>query len=423
MPLDAPRPTACRRALAAAAAAGLALVVGVAASHAAPDPRTIQHGIGAVFERRSYAPGADARLDLWTRLPWVRVAIVRAGAERVRTRRRDTIDGVVVRRPLLVRDPGRVLRVPVGRGWASGLYAARLTGPGGLVGFAPFVLRPARLGESRVAVVLPTNTWQAYNFLDVDYDGVGDTWYASPDVHTVDLLRPFADFGVPPHFGAYDSGFLWWLAHSGHRPDVLSDDDLEAVASGDELARLYDLIVFPGHEEYVTPHVFDVVERYRDLGGNLAFLSANDFYYRVTREGHVLHGRVHWRDLGRPEAALIGVQYVDWNQDRYPNGPYVVVGRERAPWLFRGTGLENGDRFGAYGIEIDARAAASPPGVRVLARIPDLFGPGESAEMTYYETPRGAKVFAAGTINFGGTAAFPVSGRMIANLWRRLSRP
>jgi hypothetical protein len=59
----------------------------------------------------------------------------------------------------------------------------------------------------------------------------------------------------------------------------------------------------------------------------------------------------------------------------------------------------------------------------VLARIANAFGPGKSAEMTYYETARGAKVFAAGVINFGGSALWPHSSRMLDNLWRRLSAP
>ena len=33
------------------------------------------------------------------------------------------------------------------------------------------------LGDSPVAIVLPTFTWQAYNFHDDDGDGRGDTWY------------------------------------------------------------------------------------------------------------------------------------------------------------------------------------------------------------------------------------------------------
>ena len=172
----------------------------------------------------------------------------------------------------------------------------------------------------------------------------------------------------------------------------------------------------------MTTHAYDVVERLRDLGGNLMFLSANNFFYRVERRGRLLFKLGRSRDLGRPEAALIGVQYVDWNRNRYPNTPYGVVGRHRAPWLFAGTALRNGDRFGLYGIEIDARTSRSPRGVRVLARIENAFGPGKSAEMTYYETAVGARVFAAGVISFGGSALWPDVALLLDNLWQRLGR-
>ena len=59
----------------------------------------------------------------------------------------------------------------------------------------------------------------------------------------------------------------------------------------------------------------------------------------------------------------------------------------------------------------------------MLAEIADVFGAGKSAEMTYYETSRGAKVFAAGTTNFGGAARQPVVARLLDNVWARLSRP
>jgi hypothetical protein len=39
--------------------------------------------------------------------------------------------------------------------------------------------------RSRVAVVMPTNTWQAYNFRDDDGDGIPNTWYANEAVTTV----------------------------------------------------------------------------------------------------------------------------------------------------------------------------------------------------------------------------------------------
>ena len=403
-----------RVAVAGAAALCYAIPVG-----AAPAPATTDEpgSLPAAFRQRSYAPGAAAELVLWRRTPRVTLRLYRIGAKG--TRRNDVLPGTPVGPPRTVRWR-RVLTVAVPRR-RSGLYFERLTGPG-LVGYAPFVLRPARLGTSRVAVIEPTNTWQAYNFRDVDGDGVGDTWYADPSYNGVDLTRPFLRRGVPPHFRAYDLGFLRWLARSGHRVDFLSDDDLDRL-SARQLARLYDLIVFPGHEEYVTEHVWDAVERYRDLGGNLAFLSANDFFYRVEPRGSRIYRTGRWRDVGRSESALIGETYVGWFMNRYKNRPYAVEGGSAAAWLYRGTGLHDGDTFGSYGIEISAKDSRSPRGTVVLAEARNLFGPGRSAQMTYYRTRTGAQVFSAGVINFGGSAEWPAVSRMLENLWRRLSRP
>ena len=82
-----------------------------------------------------------------------------------------------------------------------------------------------------------------------------------------------------------------------------------ASRNGNALARAYDLIVFPGHHEYVTTNEYDAIEKFRDLGGNLIFLSANNFFWKVTRRGNLMTRVKRWRDLGRPEAELIGVQY------------------------------------------------------------------------------------------------------------------
>jgi hypothetical protein len=269
----------------------------------------------------------------------------------------------------------------------------------------------------RVAVVLPTNTWQAYNYED------GNSWYLHSGVQKIDLSRPYLDGGVPPHYHGYDRGFIRWLTLENHQVDYFTDDDLDRLRRGDQLARAYDLIVFSGHEEYVTKHEFDVTQRYRDLGGNLAFLSANDFFYKVVKHGDEMDGRWRWRDLGRPEASLVGAQYVDWNHDRYPNEPFQVTGATKAPWLFHGTSLTNGTKFGVYGIEVDAVAPSSPPGTQVLARIANIFGPGKSAEMTYYRTRRGAKVFSAGVMNFGGSALWPQVRAMLVNLWANVTVP
>ena len=239
---------------------------------------------------------------------------------------------------------------------------------------------------------------------------------------TVDLRRPYLNRGVPPQFRRYDLGFLRWLAHTGRHADMLAQEDIEGV-SGDRLARLYRLIIYPGHHEYVTEREYDAVQRYRDLGGDLAFLSANNFYWRVDRKGDSITRIALWRDLGRPEAALVGVQYFTWNQDKFASRPYVVRGANVAPWLFDGTGLENGDSFATFGIEADRQARASPKSLRILATIPHIFSARRSAEMTYYETHSGARVFAAGAFTLAGTQArCAVVARFLANLWDELAR-
>jgi hypothetical protein len=316
------------------------------------------------------------------------------------------------------RDAPAALRVVRAGNWPSGLYFLRLSSPDGRVGYAPFIVT-RRVSSSRAAVVLSTNTWQAYNFWDANGDGWGDSWYVSGATRTIDLERPFLDFGVPYRFRDWDLDFIAWLNRTGKQVDFLTDDDLEAFPTGDELAERYDLVVFPGHAEYVTEHAYDVVQRYRNDGGNLMFLSANNFFWKVQRGGRHLTKVAQWRNLRRPEAALVGVQFVAGDYGGR-QGAYVVHG---SPWEFAGTGLADGDRFGQYGFEIDARAPSSPPGTQLLASIPNLMGRGRTAEMTYYETPAGAKVFAAGALNFTASIADPTVARLVQNVWARLSEP
>jgi hypothetical protein len=385
----------------------------------------------AGFQARSYAPGQVAVLAVrGGDTNRARLQIFQAGASGTpgpaaapgwdkHTFGKPVTAPQTVRRP-----PGNrrwLVRVRLGSGWPSGDYVARLTW-GTHTDYAPFVLRPSRLGTAPVLVVEPTNTWHAYDVVD------GDSWYLDPSVHAVDLTHPFAasrvsgarvPAGLPEQFSRFDLGFLRWYWHSGYRADFVSDDDLERISSARQLSR-YRLIVFAGHEEYVTSHTFDVITRYRDAGGNLAFLSANNFFYRVTVSGNTMTGRTRWRDLGRPEAALVGAQYAGWNEGKYPNRPYRIVNTAAAPWLFEGTGLHDGSRVGNYGIEVDEPNAVSPPHTHVLAEIPNELGPGKPAEMTIYTRGR-STVFDAGAINFGASAHWPALSRLFSNLWSHLS--
>jgi hypothetical protein len=376
----------------------------------------IREPLRAAFDARSYFPGATARLRVTAKPGRLVEQIFQVGAN---PPARNAMTGAPVVPASELKwpagGPGTVT-IPIGS-WPSGLFFARVS-QGDSLAFAPFIVKSRPLGASRVAVVLPTNTWQAYNFRDSDHNGFGDTWYADPGVHSVDLTRPYLHHGVPSQL----NGVMRWLASRGMHPDVFADDDLN-VMTGAQLAHLYDLVVFAGHEEYVTQHAFSTIKRYRDLGGNLAFLSANNLYARVTVRAGRMRCLGHFRDIGEPEAAIAGVQYVNWFQGKYASRAFVVRSLAAAPWLFRGTGLRVGDRFGfSYGVEIDATAASSPSGTRVIGELPDIFGPGETAQMTYYQTARGAKVFAAGAMNFEAPQS-PQTERMLGNLWAYLAHP
>ena len=84
-----------------------------------------------------------------------------------------------------------------------------------------------------------------------------------------------------------------------------------------------------------------------------------------------------WRDLGRPEARLIGAQYRA-NDDGKRQGPYTSSAGQR-PWLFEGTGLptarRSARRSAATGSRSTRTTPDSPPGTVVLAAVPTSSGP------------------------------------------------
>ena len=181
------------------------------------------------------------------------------------------------------------------------------------------------------------------------------------------------------------------------------------------------MLVFEGHHEYVTEHEYDTVTRFRDLGGNLMFLSANNFFWKITIHDHVMTRVAKWRDLGRPEAALIGVEYFHNDMGEH-RGPWVVrPAAAELRWLIDGTGLTPGMSFSSGGIEADDVTSDSPRNVRVIAAIPNLYGDGHDADMTYYESASGAKVFAAGAFTIAGAVWQPHVRQLMANLWTGFS--
>jgi hypothetical protein len=390
-----------------------------------PAPVVRVMGIDAGFSKRSYAPGALARLRVATDVPSFTIQFFQAGPEDVPTSG-NSMEGVPVSEPREIdwsghRNAPANLNLRLGD-WPNGFYFAELTSPDGQDYYAPLVIRPHVYGLHGVAVVLRTNTWHAYSHQDADGDGWGDTWYAANDIHSVNLSLPYVRGGAPPKWRVIDLPFYHWLYRSGKEVDFLSDDDLAGFRSARSLARLYDLIVFPGHEEYVSAHVYDLIAGFRNLGGNLMFLSSTNLLWRVNRHGDRITRIAEWRQLGRPESRIVGVQYRA-NDEGEHRGPYVMTAFGCQSWEFAGVGEDAFEQWRWLGIEFDMRTSVSPASTRLLARVnPHLRNRTIRGDMTYYQ--RGsAKVFAAGTLDFSSALVYEPYRRLLDNLWAHLAKP
>ena len=127
-----------------------------------------------------------------------------------------------------------------------------------------------------------------------------------------------------------------------------------------------------------------------------------------------------WRELGRPESGLIGVQYFA-NDDGSHRSAWVVQNPHAANGLFASAGLAKGEGLGVAGIEVDRLTPHSPHNIKVLAEV--AWRRGKTAQMTYYSTQSGAKVFDAGAFTIAGQAMDPGLAPFMQELWSRLSRP
>ncbi len=287
-------------------------------------------GVDAGLQAASVTPGGTARLVVSTDAQQLAVQVLRCGPETEPTNDNITMHGEPVGGPVTVqwsRNVNRPARldVPIGATLESGLYAIRLEADDGRIGFAPLVVRPTA-PKHRVAVVLPTTTWQAYNFYDVDGDGWGDTWYARWKTDVFDPRRPHSNRGVPHRYRSYDLQFIRWLARTDKQVDVYADEDIARFPTAESLRAAYDLLVFPGHTEYVTTRLYDLVTAFRNSGGNLAFLSANNFFRRVDRRGRA--GQAG-RRMARPEAARGGALRRPVHRQRPRRAAAAVHGHRR----------------------------------------------------------------------------------------------
>ncbi|WP_033287808.1 N,N-dimethylformamidase beta subunit family domain-containing protein [Amycolatopsis jejuensis] len=318
--------------------------------------------------------------------------------------------------------------------WPSGVYAARFTGRFARVQHVPFVVRPAAPAQ-KIAVVLPTNTYHAYNGWS------GHDQYSEGQAgvrRTISFLRPSYNWLIAPK-GQYDLELfsdlelLRWLAAEQIGFDCYTDHDLH---TGGWLSS-YNAVVLGSHPEYFSMAMRTNLANYLAAGGCLIGTGGNQIYERAEFDagGTTLTFRAAdgSRDLfldhyQLPESQLLGVnfEYEGW----MTFAPYRVL-RDH-PFL-AGTGLSAGDEFGAHGRNGAASAwefdtlqgldgEVAPEGVIAQGTNPTSRS---GAAMVCKELPGGAFVFSASSMTFNGAIRVdPVVQRLLRNVFdRALSRP
>ncbi|WP_069813885.1 N,N-dimethylformamidase beta subunit family domain-containing protein [Streptomyces sp. TP-A0874] len=339
------------------------------------------------------------------------------------------------------------LRVPAQ--WSSGAYVAVLTTADGYRSHIPFLVRDDRPAD--LLLVLPDITWQAHNLYPADgrtgaslyhaWDGDGRLLGEESAASTVSFDRPYAGAGLPPYVGhAYD--FIRWAERYGYDLAYAESSDLHA---GRVDPTRYRGLVFPGHDGCWSVPMRRAVERARDVGTSLVFLSAGTMYWQVQLSespagtpGRLLSCRRRraggrgalWRELGEPEQRLLGIQYAG----RVPE-PQPLIVRNAEHWLWEATGAGEGDAVaGLVAGEADRYHPRTPlpehTGRILLAHSPyeDAGGAHRHQETSLYRAPSGALVFASGTFAWSPALGRPGHTdpriqRATANLLDRVCKP
>lgn len=371
----------------------------------------------------SVRAGDDLQLCVSTDSPYFRVEFYRYGAELEHVAALDTpqLAGVY-----LPGGPGNEdwgwprYRVPVPADARSGVYIAKLIeiaadgterAPGGdlltrLDGNAMIVVRPAA-GTRSAAIIykLSAATYQAYNEAGGASFYSRAAWWRGNDgagfkvtlrrtgcgVGSIVMMGEAQDAHHPESrrqsFAHWDAPLVRWLEVNGYACDYCTDfdlDDDETVLDG------YALLLSVGHDEYWSTGMRERILQFSADGGNVAYLSGNLDGYRIQRaddgsaiftskgyagaHGHEEHDTDAWhpmdpRDAPTRVATRNGGGW--WDGLRTPD-PFVV--QHAGHWAFAGTGLTDGDEFGAesrvVGYECDSTLFRTERGIKI-AVFPD----------------------------------------------------
>ncbi|HVU69479.1 MAG TPA: N,N-dimethylformamidase beta subunit family domain-containing protein, partial [Ktedonobacteraceae bacterium] len=339
--------------------------------------------------------------------------------------------------------------------WVTGVYLAKLTSSTGHSSFIFFVVRDDG-GTEDLLFQTSVTTYQAYNTWGglslYNNDLTDKTVYPYPHAMKVSFDRPFnpGDSNGAGHYFFFEFYFVYWMESQGYNVAYTTNVDTEARPA--EILK-HKGFLSVGHDEYWSMGMRNAVQNAINAGVNVAFFSANTSYWQIRFEPNSLgvpdrvvvgykdyatYGAAPgpdpmwnvnnslvttlWRDpvVNMPENAMIGVMYEQQEDNNYA---YVVS--NAANWIYAGTGFVDGTSIpGIVGYEYDKawNNGFAPANEIVLSNSPVhgcCGGFSSFSNSTLYTAASGARVFAAGTIQWSwGLASIQSNPYMNAGIQR-----
>jgi len=347
-------------------------------------------------------------------------------------------------------------RLTIPHDWVSGVYLGRLTTvplnekETYWQSYVIFIVRDERPAD--ILFQCSDNTWQAYNRWPNNF---------SVYTHPIDGQGPWADVSFDRPYGresqhsavvndplTFGSGeFLplefplaYWLEEHGYDVTYCANSDLLTPDRGLKCKAFISV----GHDEYWDLRQFRSVERMRDAGVNLLFLSGNAVCwvtplragadgrenrimfrggpYGATNDYAVERERDHgpFPERGPDEGLLMGVRNIEPING---GGDWTIVKPEH--WIFAGTGVKAGDSIpGLIGWEYHGDPAAIP-GLEIVGAGTAWVGGDRPQKWaaTIYPGPNGNFVFNASSIFWAQGLSSPPGHTLPWSHWSRPHGP
>lgn len=467
------------------------LVVGaqLVADEVQPDVRSLY--IEGYTDQLSYQPGDKIAFHVSTTATKWSLEIARLGAKTDTVLTKGDLAGTASAVPTNASSHGCkwpvAFELTVPDGWRSGYYEVTLRASdngGEFIGRGRrtaesklfFVVRPAKpASDTKILLQLTTNTYSAYN------NWGGHSLYAFHARNKLQGTRVSFDRPLAGFFRQWELPFVAWAERRGYVLDYAVNSDLEFRP---EVLKNYKLVLSVGHDEYWSAAMRDHLETFIGEGGNVAFFSGNTCCWQVRSEDlgralacykqtFVLDPVFQTKDhrllatlwshhlVARPENQLTGVGFLYGGYHRshgqFMEGEAAFTVHQPDHWLFSGTRLKQGDKFGGkntiVGYECDGCEMAwkdgvpspthrdgTPESFLILGTCPARWHPDDA--LWYDRFPRdadgkpslgaavmgvyirGGTVFTAGTTDWahGLTGEDPIVEQITRNVLERLGK-